>query len=64
MATMEKDRALGRGQFRVRVYVVLEAIIGTYSRGDREILFDTDMAAAWEDAGHFLGVLFICPICG
>ena len=62
MATMEGDRALGRGQFRVRVYVVLEAIIGMYSRGDREIPLDTGMVSVWEDAGHLPGVLFLRQI--
>ena len=64
MATMEGDRALGQGQFRVGIHAMLEAIVRTYSRGDREISLDTGMAVVWEDAGHLLRVLFICPFCG
>ena len=62
MATIEGDKALGRGQFRARLYAVLEATVRTHSRGDRKIPLDTGMATVWEDAGHLPGLLFLRQI--
>ena len=60
MATVEGDRALGRGQFRVGLHTMFEAIIGMHDRSDQEIPLDTGMASVREDARHLLGVLHIC----
>ena len=64
MATMEGDRALGRGQFKVGLHAMFEDTTVTHDRSDREIPLDTGMAVVWEDAEHILGVLYIRPFFG
>ena len=59
MVPVEGDRALSRGQFRVGVHAMLEAVTWMHGRGDREIPLNMGMAVVWEDAGHLLGVLYI-----